>query len=170
MLLMQGECFKMLNRRDDYVRLLLGLLAKAVARKSSPHFKNLAMSSDDFDLESHQIDGQSILDELLTFSTQLPYEVAVKMSTYFTNITVDPHIRHFHNKEGFQIRLKFNHILEDPLRIDQVKLLLSTNSDGFRTNISLTSEGPVRITKGTSTVTLFTHVRTSHLSACSRSY
>jgi trafficking protein particle complex subunit 10 len=162
MLLMQGECLKTLNRRDDYVRLLLGLLAKTVARKISPSYKNLVMSSDDFDLESHQIDGQSILAELLTFSTQLPYEVTVKMSTYFTNITVDPYIRHFSNDDGFQIRLRFRHILEDPMRIDQVKLLLSSKSEGFTKQIFLTSEGPVRITKGAATVTVQTNVSTLH--------
>jgi hypothetical protein len=158
MLIMHGECLKRLNRRDDYVRLLLGLLAKAVSRKSSPHFKYLAISSDDFDVEAHEIAGHSILAELLAFSAQLPYEVSVKMSTYFTNITVDPHIRHYSDKEGFQLKFKLRHVLEDSLSFDRATVLLTSGADGITRDLTLTNDVPFLVKKGTTTVTVNTSV------------
>ena len=170
MLMMHGECLKKLNRRDDYVRLLLGLLAKAVSRKSSPHFKHLSISSDDFDFESHQIDGQSIIDELLAFSEQLPYEVPVKMSTYFTNITVDPHIRHYSNKDGFQLKFKLRNLLEDSFPIDKATVVLSSGSHGTARELTLTNEETFQLRKGSTTVTVDTTVSIHIVPTCTRSF
>jgi hypothetical protein len=156
MLMVHAECLKMLNRKDDYARMLLGLLDKAVASKSSPGLKSQALGY--VDIESFQIRGQSILKELSTTATGLPYEITVPFSTYFQTMTIDPYIKHYPEKEGFQLRLKFRSVLEEPIMIDSAKLVLTTSSDSGPSQIILESNEAVEVGKGTTTIVLGTHV------------
>ena len=86
---MHAKCLKVLNRKDDYIRLLLGLLAKSV-QQNALRRRSLNLSLVSEEIEQYTIDGRSILPELLCFSAQLPYDITVDLSTYFQDVAVDP--------------------------------------------------------------------------------
>jgi hypothetical protein len=99
------------------------------------------------------------LKQLSTTAAQLPYEITVSMSTYFQNVTVEPYIKHHTDKEGFQLRLKFRSVFEEPIRIDSAKVVLTATSETGASQLILSSVEPVEVSKGTSIIVLSTHVR-----------
>jgi hypothetical protein len=152
MLLMHARCLKLLNRRDDYVRMLLGMIAKGVSEKLSLRSWGSHLPIERANIEYQTIDGQSLITELLSCSSQLPYDVTVEMGTYFQNIVVEPYIQHFEDKEGFQLSLKFRNPFNDPFTVDEATVLLESQNETGSRKISLKSEEPIPISKGTSTI------------------
>jgi trafficking protein particle complex subunit 10 len=157
MLLMHAKCLKVLNRKDDYIRMLLGLLAKSVKqnKSSAHHDPNLSLVFED--IEQYTIDGRGILPELLAFSSQLPYEVTVDMATYFQDIAVDPYIRHYNDRDGFFLRLRFKSSFIDELKIDRATVVLLSVDDGPSGEIVLESDGP-ELVSGLSTIKVHSYV------------
>lgn len=160
MLKMYARCLKKLNRKDEYVRTLLDLLAKSAATRMS--FKTsskrdstnqLADMPPDW-LNDDKVDTAGVFDELTNYSQQLPYDVTVQMSKYFGDISVEPYVRHYDDKDGFQLRLQFRHVLEDEVEIRAVKVsLISANSTQGK-EIWLENSEPTQLKKGLSRVWL----------------
>jgi hypothetical protein len=159
MLLMHAKCLKVLNRKDDYIRMLLGLLAKSVTQSSLKH-RNLNLSLVSEGIEEYEIDGRSILPELLAFSAQLPYDITVDMATYFQDVAVDPYVRHYQDKDGFFLKLKFKSSFSTALQIDRAVVKLLSVDNGPSGEIVLESNGP-ELVSGSSTIRVHSHVRLS---------
>jgi hypothetical protein len=147
-LMMHAQCLKLLNRRDDYVRMLLGILAKAVSEKLSFKHKNSGLRRDNFDVETQTIEGRSLLTELLSCSAQLPYEVSVEMGSYFQSIRVVPYIQHYENQEGFQLAVKIRSPFHDDLDVDHTAVVLESINEVPARTIQLTNNSPDTISKG----------------------
>ena len=135
MLKMYARCLKKLNRRDEYIRTLLDLLSRSSASRiscssSSKRASGESISSVPKDwLDDDKVDTGGVFNELVNYSQQLPYDVSVQLADYFTDIVVEPYIRHYKDKDGFQLRLQFRHILEDEIEIRAAKIrLVSANS------------------------------------------
>jgi trafficking protein particle complex subunit 10 len=158
---MHAQCLKKLHRRDDYVRMLLNLLSKCVAqRKASRQLRLRLTRSTDPWLSEESIDDEGIITEVLAQSEELPYELTVPMEHYFAEITVDPFIRHFPDTDGFQVRVKFRHLLNEPMTFQKVKLLLRSVTSGIGHEIWLESEDPVEVKSGAAAIVLSSHITT----------
>src|SRR4051812_40372501 len=89
MLKMYARCLKKLNRKDEYVRTLLDLLAKSAAsRMSSKDLPHRAREDGTSDmprgwLDDDKVSTKDIFHELIDYSQNLPYDVTVQMSKYF---------------------------------------------------------------------------------------
>lgn len=160
MLKMYARCLRKLNRKDEYVRTLLDLLAKSSAsrvsfnsasrRAGDEHVMN--MPSDW--LNDDKIDTTGVLVELVNYSQQLPYDVSVQMADYFTEIAVEPNLRHYEDKDGFQLRLQFRHVLEDEIEIRAAKIRLVSATSTTAKDIWLETPEALTIKKGLSRVWL----------------
>jgi hypothetical protein len=154
MLKMHAQCLKKLNRKDEYVRTLLDLLAKSAASRMS--FKTTSRRADANDisdmpqdwLNDDKVDTVGIFQELVDFSQQLPYDVTVQMPKYFGDISVEPYVRHYDDKDGFQLRLQFRHILEDNIEIKAAKVRLVSADATQGKDIWLESSEPLILKKG----------------------
>jgi len=159
MLKMHARCLKELHRRDEYIRMLLHLLAKSAGREKDFLFPKIQTPSikppsaeklDDLGhqwLDDDHLDTRGILNELLTSSNDLPYDITVPMAKYFADITVEPYLRLYDHKDGFQLRLKFRHLLQDDLRIEKVRVrLIHTSIQGRE--IWLEGNEPVNLRHG----------------------
>lgn len=147
-LMMHAQCLKLLNRRDDYVRMLLGILAKAVSAKISSRDKKSESRTENFEIETETMDGRSLLNELLSCSAQLPYEVSVEMSSYFQNIRVEPYIQHYEDREGFQLAVKIRSPFHDDLKVDRAAVVLESINELPARTIQLTNNDSNSISKG----------------------
>lgn len=153
MLLVHAKCLKVLNRRDDYVRMLLGLLALTFSSKTTkqpnemPHY---------LDIETYEIQGQSIIEELAGVAAQLPYDITVPLSTYFTNVQLDPFIIHDSTEEGFALRLRLKSVFEDDVILRDAKVVLSSAQTTSAADIYLESDTSIKISKGQTTIVLKT--------------
>jgi hypothetical protein len=150
LLKIHAQCLKKLNRRDDYARMLLSMLAKTAAQQKSHLELKLRQrfTAKDPWQDDDQIETRGLLAELVAYSEELPYDLSVPIVRYFTDITVEPFIRHFDHKDGFSIKLKMRHLLDDALQIDQTRVRLTTISDGASRDIWLESGESMEIIPG----------------------
>lgn len=154
MLKMYAQCLKKLNRKDEYVRTLLDILAKSVGNKiaSRTSFKRAStlkspIPSKDW-LDDDNVDTNGVFEELVSFSEHLPYDLSAPMTKYFGEIVVEPYVRHFDDKDGFQLRLQFRHVLEDELEIRKAKIRLVSATPGQGKEIWLENTAVVRLQQG----------------------
>ncbi|KAF2128920.1 hypothetical protein P153DRAFT_317387 [Dothidotthia symphoricarpi CBS 119687] len=154
MLRMYAHCLKKLNRKDEYVRTLLDLLAKSAASRMSFRTSSKRASASEITdmphdwLNDDKVDTTGVLKEIVDYSQQLPYDVTIQMAKYFSDITVEPYVRHYDDKDGFQLRLQFRHILDDEIEIRAAKVRLVSANPIQGKDIWLESMGPVQLKKG----------------------
>ncbi|KAF2016610.1 TMEM1 family protein-like protein [Aaosphaeria arxii CBS 175.79] len=167
MLKMHAECLKKLNRKDEYVRKLLDLLAKSAANAKSlrSSFRRTSAGpgthSANHWLDDDKVNTTGILRELIDFSEQLPYDVTVPMLDYFSDISVEPYVKHFEDKDGFQLRVSFRHLLEDQVTVQKVRIRLVGASTEQGKEIWLESDGPFEVKKGLCHLWLSSNVNTT---------
>lgn len=165
LLKMYAQCLKKLNRRDEFVRTLLEVLAKSAACKNSlrTHKKGGVLTDShqkpkDW-LNDDQVNTRGIFSELVDYSQQLPYDVTVQMAKYFNDIVVEPYVRHFDDKDGFQLRLQFRHLLEDEVEVDQAKVHLVDTTSGQGKEVWLEGTEVTQVKKGICRLWLSSNVR-----------
>jgi hypothetical protein len=168
MLKMYAQCLKKLNRKDEYIRTLLDLLAKSAAsrlsmRSSSKRASTMATNTLPKDwLDDDNVDTTGVFAQLISYSHQLPKDKNAPMAKYFSDIVVEPYVRHFDDKDGFQLRLQFRHILEDDIELDQAKIRLISATSAQGKEIWLESSKITTVAKGLCRLWLSSNVRTCH--------
>lgn len=154
MLKMYAECLKKLNRKDEFIRTLLEVLAKSAASKRSLRVASKggddteAVQTPNYWLNDDQVNTSGVFHDLVVYSQQLPYDVNVQMAKYFNDIVVEPYVRHFDEKDGFQLRLQFRHLLEDEVDFDNAKVRLIDANSAQGKDIWLESTETAQIKKG----------------------
>ncbi|XP_014553540.1 hypothetical protein COCVIDRAFT_107443 [Bipolaris victoriae FI3] len=151
MLKMHARCLKKLNRKDEYVRTVLDLLAKSSASRmaSKSSSKRIDATGDSHEwLNDDNVDTTDVLHEIVGYSQQLPYDVTVQMAKYFSDISVEPYVRHYEDKDGFQLRLQFRHLLEDEIEIRAAKIRLVSSVSNQAKDVWLEETGTIQVKKG----------------------
>ncbi|KAF2471313.1 TMEM1 family protein-like protein [Lindgomyces ingoldianus] len=167
MLKMYAQCLKKLNRKDEYVRTLLNLLAKSAAHRMSLRSSLKRGSSSDMQewpkewLNDDKVDTTGVFSDLVEFSEHIPYDRTVPMTKYFGDIIVEPYVRHFDEKDGFQLRLQFRHVLEDEIEIERAKVQLISATSAQGKEIWLESSGTIKLKKGICRIWLGSNVNTT---------
>jgi len=110
-------------------------------------------------LDADRVNTLGFFEELIAYSNQLPYDITVPMSKYFGDISVEPYVRHYDDKDGFQLRLQFRHLLEDDVIIQKVRIRLLHTNSGQGKDIWLESEDPIHLRKGFIKTWLSSNVR-----------
>ncbi|KAI0970248.1 trafficking protein particle complex subunit 10 [Xylaria arbuscula] len=153
MLIMYSKCLKQLQRREEYVKVLLKLLSKAATaekdrRQTQPSFST---ESQDY-LESEEIKG--LLDDLLLETKTIQNDMRIPLSNFFSSIEVDGTPRYDEDQDSLTLRLKFNSLLVDDLTIDTASVRIVNTSFKPVREIWLKQEGPIVIRPGTSRLNL----------------
>jgi hypothetical protein len=146
MLIMYSKCLKQLQRKDEYVKVLLKLLSKAAAaendrRQAKPFFK---IEKDHF--ESEEIKGY--LDDLLLETRTLSNEMRVPLSNFMTSIEVVGTPEYDEGRDSLAIQVMLNSLLVDDLTIDIASVHIATSSSNPPKEIWLKQEGPIIIRPG----------------------
>jgi len=165
MLQLHAKCLRKLNRKDEYVRTLLDLLSKSAASSVSSTASSrrvdpsaLAGKSNGW-LNDDEVDTVGIFNELIDYSQQLPYDVSAPMAKYFGDISVEPYVRHYEDKDGFQLRLSFRHVFEDDVTIKAAKIRLVSADSNQGKDIWLEHSEPKILKKGSVRLSLDCNVR-----------
>jgi hypothetical protein len=158
MLKMYAQCLKKLNRKDEYTRTLLDLLAKSAAKKktirvSRKSFQTRHLPADTSQstfnwLDDDEANTHGLFNELLSYSEQLPYDITVPMSKYFGDIVVEPYVRHYEDRDGFQLRLQVRHLLEDDIVIEKARVHLLHVTPGQGKEMWVDLEDTMIVKKG----------------------
>lgn len=161
MLKMYAQCLKKLNRKDEYVRVLLDLLAKSASnRKPSVSLKMRRASIHTPWIDDDRLDTTGILHELVSFSEGLPYDVPAPMNRYFSDVIVNPYIQHYPEQDGFQMMLTFRHLLEDNVEFDRAKIRLVSMDPGENRDIWLETKEKLDVKQGQTIAWVHTNVVT----------
>ncbi|KAI5210472.1 hypothetical protein E4T39_00019 [Aureobasidium subglaciale] len=157
MLRVYAKCLKDLHRRDEYMRVMLSLLGKVVAHRTTKSLPTIRGTSAWLDEETVDVTG--IIEELVSFSGELPYNFNATMSEFFGNIDVSPEIMHYPGNDGFSLNIRFKYLLDEVLTLDRVKLRLVLVSDGNQ-EILLQSDGPLTLKRGVTKLQVHSSVTT----------
>lgn len=158
MLTLYAHCLKQLGQNNDYVRVILKILAKKAAEsvgRCSCHKKSVsneqgtssAQIPSDSD-RTHMTGITELAADLLSYSAELQHEISVPMDRYFSNVLVNQQLRHYEDKDGFQLQLSFRCLLEESIPIQNARIKISGTLDGQPREIWLESDGPLTLKPG----------------------
>ncbi|KAI1638500.1 trafficking protein particle complex subunit 10 [Biscogniauxia mediterranea] len=124
MLVMYSRCLKKLERKDEYVKVLLKLLSKAAAaerdrQQALPSFRSGAKPDVNY-TENEVIKG--FLHDLLGEVKTLPNELRVPLSSFFSCVEVDGPPEYYEGRDSICIRLKVRSLLVDDLNIERARV------------------------------------------------
>lgn len=165
---MHMRCLKMLNRKDDYVKAGLGLLAKSAdsrkvhTMRENSHERQASAQSACTPvswLDDASTDSEALIKELVNYSHQLPYEVTVPMKRYFADIGYDRHITLMDDRDGFQLAVRLRHVLgANDLLVDSIEAHLLQPEENQGKEIWLRAAQPLVLTSNQTSHWLHSHV------------
>lgn len=127
MLELYSRCLKKLNRSEDYVRMMLKLLAKfATYSQSKLSSRQKSLSIPTSLVQQEQLSGY--VADLFEGAKDLQKDVTASLVDFFADLQVDPAIRLYDDKDGFQIQLSLRFLLGPQIDIDSVKVRLVSAS------------------------------------------
>lgn len=123
-----ARSLKKLEKYDDYIRIVLKLLAKYAGHvKSTPKFiapgkrvsgiRNPAFKKRDLVL--------SYVEDLVNSSQALQTDINLPLSDLFGDVEVSPTASHYEDKDGFQLHVSLRFLLSGDIKIDSIKVHLA---------------------------------------------
>ncbi|KAF2972646.1 hypothetical protein GQX73_g940 [Xylaria multiplex] len=149
MLIMYSKCLKQLQRKEEYVKVVLKLLSKAAAaekdrREAKP---TLSIEAEEYP-ESEEIKG--LLDDLLFETKAVSTEMRIPLSNFFFSIEIDGTPKYDEGRDSLALRLNLDSLLVDNLTIDAASVRIANTSSRPIKEIWLEQEGPITIRSGKS--------------------
>ena len=145
MLQMHAQCLKKLEKTEEYIYMALKILAKWVETRKEISFRDARREfrRTTFDQTAHglgDLDTKHYLEDLLLSSKDLKQQISVSMDDYFGPISVDPYIRHYADKDGFQLLLRLQYLLSEAMHAQQVRLRIVSCGEGQKRDIWLAAD------------------------------
>lgn len=127
MLELYARCLKELKRNEDFVRVMLRLLAKFAAyAQAKLSVRERALSTPPSILQLEQLAGY--VTDLFSGASAMQKDVTASLVEFFADLRVDPAIQLYEDKDGFQIRLSLRFLLGPQINIDSIKVRLVSDS------------------------------------------
>lgn len=165
MLKMHTHCLIKLGRKREFVDMVLVLLEKAAARSKQSRFQRLVGDAGDQAgtklrtdipqwLDEDHVDTRGLMSELISASLQFAEPLRIPMKRFFTDISVDPYIKHLQDRDGMQLQLRFRHLLDDTLKLENIKVKLNSLSGKQSRQVVLVNLEPLESRQGLVKVTV----------------
>ncbi|KAJ5166804.1 uncharacterized protein N7482_005585 [Penicillium canariense] len=123
MLELYARCLKELKRNEDFVRVMLRLLAKFAAyAQSKLSIREKALSTPPSILQLEQLAGY--VTDLFRGAAAMQKDVTASLVEFFADLRVDPAIQLYKDTDGFQIKLSLRFLLGPQINIDSIKVRL----------------------------------------------
>lgn len=131
---MQASCLKALNRKDEYIRIVLDILAKKNAEgrsKSSTQIDHERFLGSKHPYtsalrEAAGLDDKNMINDLATYSEQLRYDITCSLELFIDELDVDDCIAHDLGQDGFQLRLLMRQQLADEIQPTSLRVRLAS--------------------------------------------
>jgi hypothetical protein len=131
MLVMYANCLRDLQRKEEFVHVVLKLLSKAaLAEKERLRRKSACkLGGSRFDEEASAT-VKNYLPELLEVTKTLQHEVRTPLYDFFGDVEVDSTVRYHPEMDSMGLQLRLQYLLLDELHIDKAKVrIVSLSSD-----------------------------------------
>lgn len=160
MLVMYSRCLEQLQRREEYVKVMLKLLTKAAtAEKDRQEWKSAfgRQRKDDVDYpDNDAIKG--FLDNLLVVTKTLPNELRIPLSSFFSIVEVDGPPEYHQGRDSISLNLKINSLLVDNLKIDVARVRIAATGGKPAKNIWFELAESVTVKPGKNRLKLHSNV------------
>ena len=180
MLVLYADCLKQLQRKDEYVRVVLKLLSKAavvenerIQNKSAFKLGRINNINDEAIIPT-----EPYLEDLLQITKTLQHEIQVPLQNFFGHIEVDGTPKYHPQKDSYALQIRLHYLLQEELTIEKAKVKISPVGSETNKDLWLEAEGPVSLKPGVVTfvvqsnvsksetppLLLFTYISTDHRS------
>ncbi|KAI1761912.1 trafficking protein particle complex subunit 10 [Hypoxylon sp. FL1150] len=123
MLVMYSRCLEKLQRREEYVKVMLKLLTKAAAAERDRQEWKSSFGRRKIDIDYPDSDAiKGFLGDLLTVTKTLPNELRIPLSSFLSTVEVDGPPEYHQGQDGISLGLKINSLLVDNLKVDNAKV------------------------------------------------
>jgi hypothetical protein len=127
MLELYARCLKELKRNEDFVRVMLRLLAKFAAyAQAKLSVRERALSTPPSILQLKQLAGY--VTDLFSGASAMQKDVTASLVEFFADLRVNPAIQLYGDKDGFQIKMSLRFLLGPQINIDSIKVRLVSDS------------------------------------------
>jgi hypothetical protein len=168
MLIMYARCLKELQRKEEYVRVVLKLLSRAammekeiLQRKSAFQF-----GGDRSLLNEGVMPSSSYLPELLQITKSLQHEVHVPLQNFFGRAEVDDTVQYNPETDGFGLQLRLQYLLADDLSIEKARVKISPVAGDSNRDLWLETTGPFIFKKGKARLSVQSNVSPFSIQLC----
>lgn len=150
MLVLYAECLKQLQRKEEYVRVVLKLLSKAAVvenerlrNKSAFKFGRVNSFNDDAIIPT-----EPYLGDLLQITKTLQHEVQVPLQNFFSHIEVDGTPKYHPEQDSYALQIRLRYLLQEDLIIEKANVKLGPVGGDPNRDLWLESEGSVIMKPG----------------------
>ncbi|KAJ5491196.1 hypothetical protein N7539_002763 [Penicillium diatomitis] len=127
MLELYARCLKQLGRNEDYVHVMLRLLAKfATFAQSKLTVRERSLATPPSILQLEQLAGY--VADLFNGASNMQNDITAPLTDYFADLRIDPAIQIFGDRDGFQILVSLRFLVGPQVGIDSVKVRLVSES------------------------------------------
>ena len=167
LLKMNAHCLKVLNRKDEHMRVMMALMAKKVEINKSRYRAPIALPRSRYDgsnfvqtVTSDEIaaEASDLMTEAIEYSKQLTYDFSAPMDRFFSEILVDKHIELFADHDGFKLGIELQQLVANKLPIDEIRARLVNAEDGQSREIWLESGDAIEFSEAKARVWLQSNV------------
>lgn len=163
MLVLYSDCLRKLQRKEEFVRVVLKLLTKTalvekerIAAKSTFKVGRMHGLS-----HAELVPAEPYLEELLGITKTLQRDHNVPLQSFFGFIEVDGTPRYHPEQDSIALQVRLQYLLAEDLIVEKVKVRIARISGDTTRDIWLESEGPVTIKNGIAKVMVQSNVRIS---------
>lgn len=154
---MYAKCLKEMNRKEDYVKVLMKLLAKSSAAEKVRLRRRGIGTLDDEPAEKQGPLDDYILEEeaavtgyvssIISLSEDIAKEISAPMSYFWSDIVVDPYPRHLINSDGFEVVVKMRYLLKEAMEVQKIRVRI-VNTIGQVKEVWMETPEPTMMKKG----------------------
>ncbi|KAI0399186.1 cis-golgi transport protein particle complex subunit [Xylaria palmicola] len=156
MLIMYSRCLKQLQRKEEYVKVLLKLLSKAAVAEKDRRQAKASFNAEAQDYpESEEIQG--LLDDFLLETKGASNEMRIPLSNFFSSVEISGPPEYDEGRDSLALQLKLDSLLVDNLTVDSASIRIANTgntSSKSSKEIWLKQEGPFTIRPGKSKLKL----------------
>ena len=160
MLVLYAECLKQLQRKEEYVRVVLKLLSKAAAVENE-RIRNKAAFKlgqvNDFHHDA-MVPTEPYLEELLQITKTLQHEVQVPLQNFCAYIEVEGTPKYHPEQDSYALQIRLRYLLQEDMTIEKVSVKLGSTGGDLSRDLWLESEGSVVMKPGEVTFTVQSNV------------
>jgi hypothetical protein len=166
MLVLYADCLKQLQRKEEYVRVVLKLLEKSavVENEKFKHKTALRLGSMDSLKNEPSISTEPYLGELLQITKTLQNEVQVPLQNFVGQIEVDSTPKYHPEKDSYALRIRLRYLLPEDLTVEKASVKIGHFGGDSHRDLWLESEGSVKLKQGMATIVVQSNVSHSKFS------
>ncbi|KAE9381693.1 TMEM1 family protein-like protein [Stipitochalara longipes BDJ] len=145
MLVMYAKCLKELQRKEEYVRVVLKLLSRAAKmEKERLQRKSTFRIGDSQRFPDEEIvSTSSYLPELMQITKNLQHEVHVPLQNFFGKVEVDGTVQYLPGTDGFGLQIRLQYLLIDDLSVEKARVKITPLGGDTNRDLWLEATSPL---------------------------